>query len=90
MGRAVTPGLSWPQPKLSGDDSVVPHAVALSFSPREVSVSRTSLRGRISPWGALVPVVALLAGLLFATSGRTAQGTDLRAGEITKLSQLID
>jgi uncharacterized protein YlxW (UPF0749 family) len=36
-----------------------------------------------------VPVVALLAGLLFATSGRTAQGTDLRAGEVTELSQLV-
>jgi len=33
--------------------------------------------------------VALLAGLLFATSGRTALGTDLRAGEVTQLSQLI-
>jgi uncharacterized protein YlxW (UPF0749 family) len=37
----------------------------------------------------LVPVVALAAGLLFATSGRTAQGTDLRAGEVADLSQLI-
>jgi uncharacterized protein YlxW (UPF0749 family) len=58
-------------------------------------VSRSSLRrpllgaGRLSPWGALVPVVALLAGLLFATSGRTAQGTDLRGGEVTELSGLI-
>jgi len=37
-----------------------------------------------------VPVVALLAGVLFATSGRTAQGTDLRGGEVTELSGLID
>jgi uncharacterized protein YlxW (UPF0749 family) len=44
---------------------------------------------RLSTWGALVPVVALAAGLLFATSGRTAQGTDLRAGEVTELSGLI-
>jgi len=44
---------------------------------------------RVSAWQALVPVVALAAGLLFATSGRTAQGTDLRAGNITELSQLI-
>jgi uncharacterized protein YlxW (UPF0749 family) len=44
---------------------------------------------RLSAWGALVPVVALAAGLLFATSGRTAQGTDLRAGEVTQLSELI-
>ena len=49
------------------------------------------LRGqRLSAWGALVPVVALAAGLLFATSGRTAQGTDLRAGEVTQLSELIE
>jgi uncharacterized protein YlxW (UPF0749 family) len=38
----------------------------------------------------LVPIVTLAAGLLFATSGRTAQGTDLRAGQITELSELID
>jgi uncharacterized protein YlxW (UPF0749 family) len=44
---------------------------------------------RVSAWQALVPVVALAAGLLFATSGRTAHGTDLRAGNITELSQLI-
>lgn len=44
---------------------------------------------RPSAWTALVPVVALAAGLLFATSGRTAQGNDLRAGEVTELSQLI-
>jgi len=49
------------------------------------------LRGRpLSAWGALVPVVALLAGLLFATSVQTAQGTDLRGGEVTELSELID
>jgi uncharacterized protein YlxW (UPF0749 family) len=36
-----------------------------------------------------VPVVALAAGLLFATSGQTAQGSDLRAGDVTELSALI-
>jgi uncharacterized protein YlxW (UPF0749 family) len=41
-------------------------------------------------WTALVPVVALVAGLLFATSGATARGTDLRAGESTQLSSLVD
>jgi uncharacterized protein YlxW (UPF0749 family) len=45
---------------------------------------------RRSVWTALVPVVALLAGLLFATSGKTALGTDLRAGDSTELSSLID
>jgi uncharacterized protein YlxW (UPF0749 family) len=53
-------------------------------------VARSLLRGRrLSAWTALVPVVALAAGLLFATSGRTAQGTDLRAGDVTELSGLI-
>jgi uncharacterized protein YlxW (UPF0749 family) len=48
------------------------------------------LRGRrVTAWQALVPVVALVAGVLFATSGRTAQGTDLRAGDVVELSQLI-
>jgi uncharacterized protein YlxW (UPF0749 family) len=48
------------------------------------------LRGRRpSAWTALVPVVALAAGLLFATSGRTALGTDLRAGETTELTELL-
>jgi uncharacterized protein YlxW (UPF0749 family) len=46
-------------------------------------------RHRRSGWGVLVPVVALLAGLLFATSSHTAQGTDLRAGQVTRLSELI-
>src|SRR5919107_2639796 len=40
-------------------------------------------------WAALVPVVALAAGLLFATSSQTAQGTDLRGGGATELSALI-
>ncbi|MGY1916894.1 DUF881 domain-containing protein [Blastococcus sp. HT6-30] len=54
-------------------------------------MTRSLLRGRRpSGWSALVPVVALAAGLLFATSGRTAQGTDLRAGEITQLSELME
>ncbi|SFL62979.1 Uncharacterized conserved protein YlxW, UPF0749 family [Geodermatophilus ruber] len=50
--------------------------------------SLTRQRGR-SAWAALVPVVALAAGLLFATSSQTAQGGDLRAGETTELSVLI-
>ena len=57
----------------------------MARSPRWGAV----VRRRPSAWGVLVPVVALLAGLLFATSGRTALGTDLRAGEVTELSQLI-
>jgi uncharacterized protein YlxW (UPF0749 family) len=45
---------------------------------------------RLSVWAVLVPVVALAAGLLFATSERTAQGTDLRGGEVIQLSGLIE
>ena len=37
----------------------------------------------------LVPLTALLAGLLFATSAETAQGTDLRADRRLQLSDLI-
>src|SRR3954462_741903 len=50
---------------------------------------RPALR-RPSAWSVLVPVVALAAGLLFATSERTAQGTDLRGGEVIQLSGLIE
>ena len=44
---------------------------------------------RPSGWSVLVPVVALAAGLLFATSGSTAQGNDLRGGEVSELRGLI-
>jgi uncharacterized protein YlxW (UPF0749 family) len=40
-------------------------------------------------WRALVPAIALVAGVLFATSAETAQGTDLRAGRRVELTQLI-
>lgn len=39
-------------------------------------------------WRALVPAIALLAGVLFATSARTAQGSDLRSGQ-QELAQLV-
>jgi uncharacterized protein YlxW (UPF0749 family) len=46
--------------------------------------------GRPGPaWRVLVPVTALVAGLLFATSAATAAGTDLRAGRRTQLADLI-
>jgi uncharacterized protein YlxW (UPF0749 family) len=51
---------------------------------RSVRIRKPSL------WAVLVPVVALVAGLLFATSSRTALGTDLRAGESSQLSGLIE
>ena len=40
-------------------------------------------------WNPLVLLTALLAGLLFATSAATAQGTDLRAGRRSQLTELI-
>lgn len=49
---------------------------------------RTWLTRRPSAWSALVPVIALGAGLLFATSGTAARGTDLRT-EQTGLSEVI-
>jgi uncharacterized protein YlxW (UPF0749 family) len=45
--------------------------------------------GRRSTWSVLVPVVALIAGLLFTTSARTAQGTDLRDDRTPQLTTLI-
>jgi uncharacterized protein YlxW (UPF0749 family) len=53
-------------------------------------MSRLGQLRRPSLWTVLVPVVALVAGLLFATSSRTALGTDLRAGESSQLSGLIE
>lgn len=47
------------------------------------------LRRPRSPWVVLVPLTALAAGLLFATSASTAQGTDLRADRRLKLTELI-
>nr|WP_257908852.1 hypothetical protein [Janibacter limosus] len=49
---------------------------------------RTWLTHRPSRWSSLVPVIALGAGLLFATSGTTARGTDLRS-EATGLPDVI-
>ena len=48
-----------------------------------------SARRPRSAWSVFVPVVALLAGLLFATSRQTAQGTDLRGGDGAQLSGLL-
>lgn len=41
-------------------------------------------------WRLLVPACAFGAGLLFATSAATAQGTDLRGGRISKLTDLVE
>lgn len=47
------------------------------------------MRRPVIGWRAMVPLTALGAGLLFATSASTAQGTDLRAGRRTQLTDLI-
>jgi uncharacterized protein YlxW (UPF0749 family) len=52
-------------------------------------IRRPSRFSRPSGWAVLVPVVALAAGLLFATSSSTAQGNDLRGGDVSELRQLI-
>lgn len=49
---------------------------------------RTDRRGR-SLWAAVVPLVCVGAGLMFATSAQTAQGTDLRASGRTELSDVV-
>ncbi|CAN5879526.1 DUF881 domain-containing protein [soil metagenome] len=48
-------------------------------------------RGSARPrgWPLLVPVAALVAGILFATTAETSAGTDLRAGRRLDLTQLI-
>ncbi len=46
--------------------------------------------GQTQVWRWLVPVTALGAGLLFATSASTAHGTDLRAGRFSQLTDLIN
>lgn len=43
-----------------------------------------------SVWRVLVPVTFLGAGLLLSASHHTAQGTDLRAGRLAQLTDLID
>jgi uncharacterized protein YlxW (UPF0749 family) len=55
-----------------------------------MSAGRVSGAGSRRPvWRVLVPVIALAAGVLFATSAETAQGTDLRAGRRVQLAQLV-
>jgi uncharacterized protein YlxW (UPF0749 family) len=47
-------------------------------------------RIKLSTWSVLVPVVALIAGLLFTTSAHTAGGIDLRDDRTPQLTTLID
>ncbi len=43
----------------------------------------------VRTWSVLVPVVALTAGVLFATSAATARGTDLRSDRRLQLTELV-
>jgi uncharacterized protein YlxW (UPF0749 family) len=47
-------------------------------------------RGPRSRWAVLVPVVTLIAGLLFTTTATTARGTDLRNDRSPELANLIE
>jgi uncharacterized protein YlxW (UPF0749 family) len=44
---------------------------------------------RLTRWAAIVPLVAAAAGLMFATSAQTSQGTDLRSSGRTDLVDLV-
>ncbi|WP_370891330.1 DUF881 domain-containing protein [Janibacter sp. GXQ6167] len=56
--------------------------------PDRPRMLRAWLTHRPTKWSSLVPVIALAAGLLFAVSGTTARGTDLRS-EATDLPDVI-
>ncbi len=86
---AVVAGPDRPQPKLQVVRGRAGRPAPSAVVPLRRWSVRFVRRRRPTVWGALVPVVALAAGLLFATSGQTARGTDLRAGDVTQLSQLI-
>lgn len=45
--------------------------------------------GRVHGWSLAVPVIALVAGLMFTTSATTAEGTPLREDHRLELSELI-
>jgi uncharacterized protein YlxW (UPF0749 family) len=48
------------------------------------------MEARRTAWRVLVPVTLLGAGVLFSTSHDTSQGTDLRAGRLAQLTDLIE
>ena len=59
-------------------------APALVAKLRSVSALPTR-----SPWRWLVPVICLLAGLLFATSAHVSRGTELRSPQNANLAELV-
>lgn len=56
---------------------------------RRARLLRLLFGGRPTRWGLLVPVVAALAGLLFATSAVTSQGRSLRASDTRDLADVV-
>ncbi|MGI8665917.1 MAG: hypothetical protein ACR2N4_07795, partial [Jatrophihabitans sp.] len=58
-------------------------------SPRRLPARLPGKPGNPGLWQVLVPVVALLAGLLVATTARTARGTDLRPAGHSEVADLI-
>jgi len=44
---------------------------------------------KLARWAAVVPLVAAGAGLLFATSAQTSQGTDLRSSGRSDLADVV-
>ncbi len=54
------------------------------------AAGRGALRGAARrPWRFLVPIVCLIAGMMFATSHQLAKGTDLRASETSNLLDTV-
>ncbi|MEO7262176.1 MAG: DUF881 domain-containing protein [Jatrophihabitantaceae bacterium] len=70
----------------SAPEASVPQGSASGGSARRRRLPRPANPGL---WRVLVPVVALLAGLLGATTARTARGTDLRSAGRSNLTDLI-
>ncbi|WP_134324163.1 DUF881 domain-containing protein [Cumulibacter soli] len=60
---------------------------AAELKARFTGVLRRHRRAAPSPWQVLTPIIALIAGLLFAISSQTARGSDLRSDreEITQV-----
>jgi uncharacterized protein YlxW (UPF0749 family) len=61
----------------------------MSAGSPQNSRDRRELGGRLGPWGLAVPLVAAVAGGIFAASAATARGEDLRGGERSDLRELI-
>ncbi|MCE1179021.1 MAG: DUF881 domain-containing protein [Micrococcales bacterium] len=66
-------------PPSGGATAAGPTQRTTQFVVRNRQAVRSWLTHRPSKWSVLVPFIALIAGLLFATSATTANGTDLRS-----------